>query len=203
VSSISRRDPSHRPHTGRRRNEESRRAVLAATRDLVHTRPYREVTIEAIVAAARVGKRTVYQWWPSRAALLLDALVEDARVRVPLADPRAPFPERLQAFLTNTIAGIVGPEGSGPVLRALLAEAQSDPEARAAFRDGFIQHRRAALRQLLAEGQDAGVISARSDLDTLVDFTYGAIWYRLLTEHAPLDQSFARSIAAHLMLQGS
>ncbi|MFG1869540.1 TetR-like C-terminal domain-containing protein [Micromonospora arborensis] len=202
MSSISSGGTSNRPHTGRRRNEEARQAVLAATRELVHTRPYREVTIEAIVAAARVGKRTIYHWWPSRAALLLDALVEDARERVPPTDPDAPFPERLQEFLANTISGITGPEGSGPVLRALLAEAQSDPVARTAFRDGFIQGRRAALRELLADGRRAGLISVRADLDTLVDFTYGAIWYRLLTDHGPLDLAFSTSIATHLIGAG-
>lgn len=195
-------DRPGRLHTGRRRNDAARRAVLAATRELVHTRPYREVTIEAIVAAARVGKRTVYQWWPNRTALLLETLLETARDRVPPSDPDAPFADRLRTFLIDTVTAIAGPGGSGPVLRALLAEAQHDPQARATFRDSFVNHRRAALRELLDDGRRAGCIPAWNDLDMLVDFAYGAIWYRLLTEHGPLDEAFARSLARHLAPTG-
>jgi AcrR family transcriptional regulator len=34
---------------------------------------YRDMTIEAIAARAGVGKKTIYRWWPSKAALVLEA----------------------------------------------------------------------------------------------------------------------------------
>ena len=62
-----------RPARGRRRSERSHEAILAATQRLLLERGYRELTIEGIAARAGVGKQTIYRWWPSKAALVLEA----------------------------------------------------------------------------------------------------------------------------------
>ena len=66
------------------------------------------------------------------------------------------------------------------------AEAQLDPEFAPRFAS-FIETRRAVLRSVLARhgNRDA------EELDTLVDMLFGALWYRLLLGHAPLDAGFA------------
>lgn len=58
---------------GRRRSERSHEAIIAATQELLVERSYPEVTIEGIAARAGVGKQTIYRWWPSKAALVLEA----------------------------------------------------------------------------------------------------------------------------------
>src|SRR6201995_2352035 len=54
-----------RPHTGRRRNEAARAAILTATVDLLRDRGLDSLTIDAIAQAAGVGRQTIYRWWPS------------------------------------------------------------------------------------------------------------------------------------------
>jgi AcrR family transcriptional regulator len=74
---------------GRRRSEQSRVAIFAATRELALERGYDKLTIEAIAARAGVGKQTIYRWWPSRPALVADVLLEDfgaMRITVPHTD---------------------------------------------------------------------------------------------------------------------
>ena len=56
-----------------RRSESSHRAIVAATQELLVEVGYRELTIEGVAARAGVGKQTIYRWWPSRAALALEA----------------------------------------------------------------------------------------------------------------------------------
>lgn len=56
-----------------RRSDRSRRAILDAALTLVGEVGYNKLTIEAIAARAGVGKQTIYRWWPSKAAVLLDA----------------------------------------------------------------------------------------------------------------------------------
>ena len=196
-------EPQARPHTGRRRNDQARQAILDTTRRLLRSHPYREVTVEAIVREAQVGKQTIYRWWPSRAAIIHEALTDDARHLVPAPDASQSVRVQLQTFLGATVAGITGAErdpGAGPALQASMAEAQADAESRARFRDGFTLARRTELRQLLQRAAEAGALASGAHLDLLVDMAYGAIWYRLLLGHAPLDARFATRLADAVLL---
>src|SRR6478672_6817511 len=67
-----------RPHTGRRRNEAARQAVLDAALRLLVESKGAPITVEAVARAAGVGKQTLYRWWPSKGAVLLDALTDRA-----------------------------------------------------------------------------------------------------------------------------
>ncbi|MCP2258834.1 transcriptional regulator, TetR family [Streptoalloteichus tenebrarius] len=58
-----------------RRSERSRQAILTAALDLVVEIGYRKMTIEAIAARAGVGKQTIYRWWPSKGAVVFDAIL--------------------------------------------------------------------------------------------------------------------------------
>ena len=58
-----------------RRSERSRRAILTAALDLVEEVGYAKTSVEGIAARAGVGKQTIYRWWPSKGAVLLDALL--------------------------------------------------------------------------------------------------------------------------------
>jgi AcrR family transcriptional regulator len=59
-----------RPHTGRRRNDAARDAILDAAFRLLSTPGREGVTIEAIAAEAGVGRQTIYRWWPTKALWL-------------------------------------------------------------------------------------------------------------------------------------
>lgn len=59
-----------------RRSARSHRAILDATFDLAVRNGYPKLTIEAIAAAAGVGKPTIYRWWPSKGALALESINE-------------------------------------------------------------------------------------------------------------------------------
>src|SRR5687768_4995339 len=70
--------PSAMPTTSpnaARRSEPARRAILAAALDQVAEVGYAKLSIEGIAGAAGVGKQTIYRWWPSKGAVLLDSLL--------------------------------------------------------------------------------------------------------------------------------
>ena len=60
------------------RSETARHAILAATSELLATEGYDHLTIEGIAARAKVGKPTIYRWWPSKSALIAECLVDQA-----------------------------------------------------------------------------------------------------------------------------
>jgi AcrR family transcriptional regulator len=185
-----------RRHTGRRRNAAARDAILDATFELLRTQGAHGVTIDAIAAAAGVGRQTIYRWWPTKGAVAAEAMARGARMVVPDRDTGS-FTEDLERFLTDSFAGLEDP-GYQRALRQLVSAAQQDEHVAEVLAE-FTAHRRAALRALLERGRASGEISATTDLGMLVDMAYGVLWYRLLVGHAPLDAGAARSLAAHLI----
>ena len=71
-----RRMPAPRGPDPARRSERAHTAILEATRDLIVEVGYDSMSIEGIAARAGVGKQTIYRWWPSKAAVLLDAFLD-------------------------------------------------------------------------------------------------------------------------------
>ncbi len=188
---------SRRPHTGRRRNEAARQAVLDAAAELLGRPDGAATSMEEIVQASGVSKHTIYRWWPSKGAVLLDAMVEQARHSG--ATLTGSFPADLETFLTATFRAA---ERAAPLLRSAMAEAQRDPQAAAGMRR-FAAARRAEFRQLLAAGQRRGELPGGRDLDLLVDQVYGLLWYRLLIGHAPLTADVAARLTRELTKQTS
>jgi AcrR family transcriptional regulator len=189
-----------RVHTGRRRNEVARQAILDAAFRLLRSANDQDLTIDAIAAAAGVGKQTIYRWWPSKGAVVAEALADRARDTAPVPDTGT-LRGDLTRFLTDTFAGATDPSAAG-MLRRVMAAAQHDPhlaEATAAF----TARRRQELRTLLERGRTRGELTATADLDLLTDLAYGFLWYRLLVGHAPLDANAAASLADHLIAAGS
>ncbi|WP_328540335.1 TetR/AcrR family transcriptional regulator [Streptomyces sp. NBC_00344] len=67
-----------RPHTGRRRIEAARQAILDAALRLLAEADGASVTVSTTAREAGVGKQTLYRWWPSKGAVLLDAMWDRA-----------------------------------------------------------------------------------------------------------------------------
>src|ERR1700722_19068693 len=61
-----------RPRTGNRRNPVLHQAIIAAAPEVLAKEGPTRFTIEAVAKLAGCGKPTIYRWWPSRPALLLE-----------------------------------------------------------------------------------------------------------------------------------
>ena len=146
-------DGPRRPHTGRRRNDAAREAILDAAFRLLSAPELQALTIDAIAAEAGVGRQTIYRWWPSKGAVVADALARHAGVVVPERDSGS-FTGDLAAFLIDSFAGLEN-EGYAERLRQIVAEAQHDEHVSRVLAD-FTAIRRGALRALLERGRAAG-----------------------------------------------
>ncbi len=152
-------------------------------------RGYTGVTIEGIAARAGVGKQTIYRWWPSRAALVLEAYLagQDA---VPPPKPARTVRNDVGALLRWLVAVLAQPTG-GRVLAGLVGDLQHDGHLAEGFHRDVVPARRAAMLAALERGRVRGEIREDADLELAVDALHGAVFYRLLLSGQPLDDDFA------------
>ena len=187
--------PTDRAEPPTERVARSRAAILRAAFDLCVEQTYAGVTMEAIATRARVGKPTLYRWWPSKAALVLDALM------VELGDTYAlPDSGDLRAdlrVLVGKVAAAAADPRLGPILSGVIGAAQHDPDVRTEVQALNDELRAYNQRRIVAE-QQSGVFSA-VDPDVLEDLLVAPIWYRLLLTGAPITQEYATAIADALL----
>ena len=180
------------PHTAplaSRRRESSRLAILDAVLALCREEGYRRLSIEAIAARAGVGKGTIYRWWPSKGAVLLEALDREAA-------GWAAFPDTgdLVADMRTTIKDVVRFQANpnfGPPFAALIAEAQQDPAIGPLLLERFFRPRRAPIVERLRRAQEVGQLPETLDVEAVLEVIFGALFHRLLLRSGPLDAAYA------------
>ena len=181
-----------------RRSESSHRAIVAATQELLVEVGYRELTIEGVAARAGVGKQTIYRWWPSRAALALEAyLVGSDAVLQPSPDS-GEVRQEVRELLGWLVALLAEPIG-GRVLAGLIADLQHDPELAERFHRDVVPARRRAMLEALERGRERGELRPEADLELAVDELHGAVFYRLLLSGEQLDAAFTAQLADQVL----
>lgn len=189
-------DQQRRP--GRPRSKAAHAAVLAATRDLLDEMSVRELTIEAIARRSGVGKPTIYRWWPSKNAVVVEAVFDSIADQVTYP-AGVSVTEALIAQVRVVAKLLAGELGQG--LAEIMGEAQTDPQTLRAINERFHEVRRTAARELIGQGQREGELRADVDPDLAVDLIYGPLYYRWLFRHLPLTPEFAEA-NARLALRG-
>jgi AcrR family transcriptional regulator len=178
-----------------RRSERSRRAILTAATDLVHEVGYRKLTIEAIAARAGVGKQTIYRWWPSKGAVVLDgflAAVNESPDDLSLPDT-GDVAADLRAVVRAIVAELADATLSGTT-RALMIEMQDDPEFADMVRERLLAPQLRAIADRLRAAQQAGQLRADLDLPVAVELLVGPLYHRWLLRTAPLTDGYADTV---------
>jgi AcrR family transcriptional regulator len=175
-----------------RRNARARAAILEATRELIGSIGYARMSIERIAAAAGVGKQTIYRWWPSKAAVVLDAWAPEVQQHLVF-----PNTGDLAADLKTELksaSDLSNDPNFGPSFRALVAESQHDQTLASQLLERIFWPRVEAAKQRLRAAQNDGQLAAAIDLDLAVDLLYGAFYYRYLLRAAPLSHQHAEAV---------
>jgi AcrR family transcriptional regulator len=184
---------------GPKRSEEARIAILTAVAERVLAHGYEHLTMEGIAAAAKVGKQTIYRYWPSRSALVADCLAEGlllAELFVPedSGDLRADVTQWL-----DNIVGFLRAPGNAGLLRSLVVAAAENPDVAARLND------RLGIWKMLGErftaAIDAGQLPPGTPVVELGDALIGAIVLRDLRD-GDLDTGFTRRLADLLLPPG-
>ncbi|MGC5326053.1 TetR/AcrR family transcriptional regulator [Brevibacillus sp. SYSU BS000544] len=187
---------SQKASPGRPRSKEVTKAILSTTIRLLEQNGYKKLSMESIAKASGAGKQTLYRWWPTKAALVLEAIQSQCELEIPVPNHGSVRQDLLE-YVQNTCNLLNGPFGS--MISTLIVESQFDEDISQLFNKEFISSRREALKSILYKGVDRGEVETSKDLDFLADLCYGPIWYRLLNRHAPLDKPFVQEIVKTLL----
>jgi AcrR family transcriptional regulator len=147
-------------------------------------------TVDAVAAAARVGKATIYRRWPTRGALMLDAASRMA-LDVTVVDTGS-VRQDLTAHLTE-LATKLTTTPSGKLLASVLAEAVVNPDMRSRLR-AFIADRRAVAQAAVERGVARGELPPDTDVELVLDVLAGTIFFRVLLSDSPVDEPVVRSL---------
>jgi AcrR family transcriptional regulator len=165
----------------------ARAAIFQAALDLVMEKGFRYLTIEEIAARAKVGKPTIYKYWPSKAAVVMDAFFD--RVGPGVAFRQNVSPLRSIHSQMRALADVFrGPYGE--LIRGLLGQAQFDPELARAFRARWTEPRREDGRRILEKAKLAGEIRSDADPEIAIDALWGGMYYRLQVGHGAITNAY-------------
>lgn len=171
-----------------RRNARTHRAIIDATLELLNSVRYSNLTIEAIATKAGVGKATVYRWWPSKSAVVAEAMSSTLQLEdAPATDDfSADLVAALQEMLVNDARS-----HEGVLLAALASDLVDDPAQLTTLLEDFVLPRRRVVTELLERGIREGHIANDHDPDLLTDMWAGAVIYRGLMNHLPIGEDHA------------
>ena len=166
---------------GRPRDAQLHVAILAATRELLATGSYAELSMESVAARARVGKKTLYRRWSSKAPLVAEAVLQayGGSGSFPVADT-GDIREDLRSWLDEHSEFLAEPPNAA-LVRALIAAAAASPLDGAALYQQLSAPQHAGLLTRLRQAVDEGQIRTVTDLDAVADALIGTLLFHALT----------------------
>ena len=181
--------------SGRPRSETSRQSILEATRRLLTHTSVQKLSIEAIAKKAKVGKTTIYRWWPNKSAVIMEAIFSQPAYNNVLPTPRNGVEGVTQQLdkLCRQMAG-----KNGRLVAEIVGEAQSNPEALKIFIQTYLQDRYDTLSSYINGGKQTGEFDEDINTDSAIDVVLGPVFFRLISGQE-LDNDFIQDMTAMLI----
>ena len=143
-----------------------------------------KLSIERIAREAGVSKTTIYRWWSSKVAVVIDTFLDNHVARTPVRQD-VPAIDALREHMASLAEVYAGNEGR--LVAQLIGECQQDEAAMAEFKKHFWTPRALVVTSLVERAISEG--SMRKDLDAQVvtELLYAPVYFRLLFQSGPLD----------------
>jgi AcrR family transcriptional regulator len=170
--------------------------IIDTVLQIMREKPLDDVSIEEIARRAKVGKPTIYKWWPSKASLMLDVFKERVVPSFPL-NSTATAEEAIRKQAKELVRLLNG--FFGKVSAQIIAEGQTEPVVIEEYRKRYVRIRRETTIPVIERGYATGEFKRRIDPNLLIDLIYGPIYYRLLVRYLPLNQPFIDELLDHVI----
>ena len=152
------------------------------------------MSLDAVAAAAKVSKPTLYRRWESKADVATAALrtLQIAEMPVNTGSTKGDLTRALENFSRS----LLRPNGMA-LIGTVLAEEQHTPDLLRLFRERLVTPRRNLIRETLERGVASGELRSGASLDAAANMLVGAIYARYLVA-SRIPPGFAREVVETL-----
>jgi AcrR family transcriptional regulator len=189
------KNPENKPETkrpaGRPRSQASRAAILEAAYSFLQDRPVASISTLHIARKAGVSTATVYRWWSTKEALLLDAFLNKVDSALVLKSEGPPL-ERLKEYVLQVGRFFTGKNGI--VSARLLTAIQDNSTLRKEFMERAYSPRDKEIRAVVKEAIRLRQLPAAMEVSVFLDSIIGPLLARLLIHHQQIDEAFVISV---------
>jgi AcrR family transcriptional regulator len=158
---------------------------------------YDKLTFDQVAARARAGKATLYRKWPTKAALVVDAV----QATICPGVVERPDTGSLRSDLVSGACQQGGlTSGLPALLGAVMPALHRDEELMREFRQRFIEPMAAGLRDVFVRAQLRGEIGPHADLDRLAGILPALCLHRAVVDGADCDRDDVLAIVDEIVL---
>ena len=181
---------------GRPRSIETERAILDSAYRIMASQGLARASFDAVARKSGVSKMTIYKWWPSREALLIDALLRQAATMLPLSEQG----DAVACIARHASAYVEALNGDfGKVQLAVIAGCIAGTGSARIFSERYLGIRRDMALKVIKSGQKDGSIPVLEAAGDLYDRIYGTLFYRHLFGFRPLSRQYARKLVGKVL----
>lgn len=177
----------------RSRDGELRRAAL----EMVGEIGYDRLTIDAVAARVKAGKATVYRRWESKAALVVDAFLEEMFGSIVLPDTGSVRHDLVDLSAQIWLDG--GGVDRAQIMAGLISALLNNVELQAAFND-TCKPPLDMFDQVIQRGVERGEIPEPADRALIGWIMPGLCIFRITTSGVSPDREFIESVIDHLVM---
>jgi len=178
------------------RSARVRAAVLHAAFDELGEKGYDGFNMEAVARRSGVHKTTVYRRWPTREALVMDALDSRSDRHSPISVTGS-LRADLLAFGQDVFTKLSSPHGKA-MLKSLVAAVDQSPEILEKVQ-GFWRERLDAGAALVSKAIDRGELQADTNVDLLIEGLLAPIYLRVLLPGGSVTRAFLEQLIELLL----
>jgi len=165
-------------------------SILDATIELAAEGGLEDLTLDAIAARAGVGRPTIYRRWPSKDALLAEA-IETIAEKYGVVPHSGNVRDDLVEWVRLAIQHVQSPLRSVWLAYFNVDEAHLADEAVARARDRNVD--------IIRRGIERGELRGDTDPNLVAEMMFATIWYQVTLRHRRLEPDFADVVVDTLL----
>lgn len=184
---------------GRPRDIDIDRRILDAASSLLATGGYKALAFDAISQMADVPRSMIYRRWPTKGHLAND-IATGGDAPLPDVIDTEGLEAQVMALVGQMVERYRRPEIGAAAIGVIVAT-QGDRKLQHELQGEVEAGTRAALADIVARGQQAGLIAPDVSAATLFDVLVGTILYRILFSLEEVPDDYPASVT-RLVLEG-